>query len=128
MRPNLVIEPHPSSYEGEPFLTLVKFLDSHHLCIINNMDKRILSAYVLDFCSPHGIDPFEVMAHARDWFESPDNYHMPFSFYLSKIGYEGAHAIYHEFQLNHIARIVGPIAEYELREVSKIRKRTRRRA
>src|SRR5699024_2779562 len=128
MKPELIIESHPQSYDDEPFLTLVKFRDTNHLCIVDNIDKRTLGAFVLDFCSPVDLDPNIIIEHARTWFKSSDYYHMPFSFYLAKVGYSDATKIYHEFQVNNISRLVGPVSYYELRELKKVRRRTRKRS
>ena len=68
----LVIEEHPSDYEGYPFITLVQYRDEHILTIINNSDDKTVQAYVLDLCGPESVKEELVIAVALQWLEESE--------------------------------------------------------
>lgn len=126
-KPDLIIEPHPQSYEGYPFITLVKFQYDYVLCIVDNVDDKTLKAYVLDECAAVNLNEKAIIQVAEQWYnDKSDRY--PLSIEFSHRGLSPhVSEIFKEFDLNHITRIVGPVPRYEMKEIKNVRRRKKRK-
>ncbi len=122
----LIIEGHPSDYDGYPFITLIEYRDKHLLGIVDNATDKIIRAYILDLCGPEAINEEFVISVASEWYEeSKDRY--PISFEFSKRGMsEPLKNIYKSFAIGFVTRIIGPLPKFEMSEVKSIKRRRKK--
>ena len=122
----LVIEPHPTDYSGYPFITLLQFCQDRILCIIDNTTEKMIKAYVLDFCTPTGVDEEAIIEIAEYWFNNTrDQY--PLSIEFSKRGLSGDFSkIYRNYNIEYITRAIGPVPKYDMGDSIQIRRRRKK--
>lgn len=122
----LIIEQHPKDYNGYEFITLVKYNGQNYLTIVDNIVNEQLIVYVLDFCDSLNINEQEIIVIANDWYENNrDNY--PISIEFSKKGYSANYAkLIRCFPTEYIARIIGPIYQYNMKGPIKIKRRKKK--
>jgi len=120
------IENHPESYQGYPFITLIKFNDEPNLVIVDNVHKKHLDAYCLDLCAPSQIDEKEIIKIANYWYHTSKNEY-PISIEFSKRGLAPlACRIIKSYSVEYITRVIGPVPFFEMRTPTKVRKRKRK--
>ena len=122
----LLIEQHPHSYSGFPFLTFIQFRTEHVLAIVDNVHDNQIQCYVLDYCGPEGVDEVDLMELADNWFHHErDKY--PISISISKQHLEKTFNLVHRtYHVEFITRIVGPLFTYPIDEVRVTRRRKRK--
>jgi hypothetical protein len=122
----LIVEPHPSDYDGYDFITLIRFNDESFLSIIDNVTKKYIYGYVIDYCGPEGFDEETLIQVAFEWFSSNgDRY--PISIEFSKRGLQAeAESILRAFPLDYVTRVIGPLPHFNMGGPSKVRKRKRK--
>lgn len=121
-----IIQTHPTEYTGYPFLTVIQYKNQHIICIIDNVNKKNIKAFVLDLCGPEGVDEELVINIANYWYEFERNRY-PLSIEFSKRGLAGITAkIMKTYTIDSISRIMGPIYVYPTENVIKIKRRKRR--
>jgi hypothetical protein len=122
----LIIEPHPEGYDGYPFITLIQYRNKHNLTIVDNADDKIISAYVLDLCSPVGIDEELVISLATDWYDDKEAKY-PLSIEFSRRGIAGKMAkINRNFTIDYVTRVIGPLPKFNMTEIKSIRRRKKK--
>ncbi len=123
----LIVEPHPSDYNGYRFITLIRYNDDNTLNIVDNIINKQIHTYVLDLCGPEEVNEQEFIKIASQWY-SADNYKQyPLSVEFSRIGYSHiSNKILRVFPVDYITRIIGPITEYPMSGYEKCRKRKKR--
>lgn len=123
----LIVEPHPSSYSGYPFITLIQYNDNKLLSIADNVINGTISAYVLDYCGPSGIKEEALIELAAGWHSSGRYKKVPVSIEISRLGLSHAfNFVYRAFPIDFVSRVIGPLPEYKMSGVSKIRRRKRK--
>lgn len=122
----LIVEPHPSDYNGYPFITLLQYRNSHLLTIIDNITDKHIRSYVLDFCGPSGLDEEYIIQAAIDWYDNnKDDY--PISIALSRQGLSGMFGdIYRTMNIEFVTRVIGPLPRFEMNAVHSIKRRRRK--
>lgn len=122
----LIIEPHPETYVGYPFITLIQFRTDVFMTIVDNYDGKIIKAYVLDTCGPEGIDEETTVNIANEWYNT-NRSRYPISFEFSKRGVSGSLSkIYRTFNVEYVVRVIGPVPRFPMDSVVKIQRRKRR--
>ena len=121
----LIVEPHPDDYDGYPFITLIQYRDKHILTIVDNSDDKIIGAYVLDLCSPVGLDEELIISFVADWYEDKSSVY-PLSIEFSKNGISQRMSdIYRTFNIDFVTRVIGPLPRFNMSEQS-IRRRKKK--
>jgi hypothetical protein len=121
----MIIESHPDTYNGYPFITLVQFNERHLLTIIDNYDKKTIKAYVLDFCEVVQIDELSLIEVANNWFgEGHPTY--PISIEFSKLGLTAeVSKIYRSYAIDSVSRIIGPMSSFDMDHIHKVKRKRR---
>lgn len=122
----ITIEDYPKDYNGYEFLALIKYNGDVNLGIIDNVNKRHISAYCMDLCAPQNIPEFEIIRVANRWFHSNrENY--PISVEFCKSGIESITSkIMKSYSIDYVSRIIGPVFFFEMNNPTKTRKRKRK--
>lgn len=122
----LLIEEHPNSYSGFPFLTFIQFRTEHVLAIVDNVYENQIQCYVLDYCGPEGVDDIKLMELADHWFYNERD-KFPISISLSKqLQDKKFNAVHRTYNAEYITRIVGPLFSYPIDEVRVTKRRKRK--
>ena len=122
----LIVENHPNNYKGYPFVTLIQYRDKHLLGIVDNTTDKMIKAYILDLCGPAHVDEHMVIEIAKEWYENMNDRY-PLSFEFSKRGLsEEVKGIYRSFAVGFVTRVIGPLARFEMNEVTSIKRRRRK--
>lgn len=105
------------------YLTLIEYKKKNHLCIIDNVNKNEISAYVLDFAKAEGIDVDELLSISTRWYyEASEKY--PLSFEFAKRGLSEQMApIRKSFKKDYISRFVGHPFSYNIDKKPKVRRK-----
>lgn len=122
----LIVEPHPETYTGYPFITLIQYKHQHLISIIDNADEKTIKAYVLDLCGPENVDEESIITAAGEWYET--NYtKFPISIEFSKLRMTAETSkILRTFSVDSVTRVIGPIPRFLMDTTSKIKRRKRR--
>lgn len=122
----LIIEAYPKDYSGYPFITLIQYRKQHMLTIVDNVFENIIKAYVLDLCSPEGVDEETIILIATEWYKNSKNL-FPLSIEFSRRGMTAQTSkIYREFNTEFISRIIGPVPKFPISEIKSSKKRRRK--
>lgn len=122
----LIIEDHPESYSGYPFITLIQYRRNHVLAIVDNSDQHNIKSYVLDLCGPEQVDEQKIIEIAAIWYKNHRNDH-PLSVEFSRRGITGeVGKIYRSFNIEFVTRVIGPLPKFEMTETVKIKRRKRK--
>ena len=122
----LIVEEHPDDYDGYEFITLIRYNDDNYLTIVDNMQPKFIDCYVLDFCAGANIEEEFVIKLAHEWYmNSSDKY--PVSIEFSKRGETSkVSRILRSFNIDYVSRVIGPLPNFEMKGVDKVRKRKRK--
>jgi len=122
----LIVENHPESYDGYPFITLIQYRDEEVLGIVDNITDKMVKAYILDLCGPSQVDEESIINVASEWYaKSKDRY--PLSFEFSKLGMsETVRGIYRSYPVGFVTRVIGPLPRFEMGEVKSVKRRRRK--
>lgn len=121
-----ILEQHPGSYTGYPFITLIQYKSQHILSIVDNVFSKNLKAFVIDLCGPAGINEEVIIALASEWYDNSRNRY-PLSFEFSKRGMtQQTSKIYRTYAIESIARVIGPIFCFPMDQIFKVKRRKRR--
>jgi len=122
----LIIEPHPESYSGYPFITLLQYRQQHILTIIDNIDNKSIKAYVLDYCGPERVDEELVIEIAGRWYGKNSELY-PLSFEFSKLGLASeVSRIYKKFNIDFVSRLIGPMVKFPMNDIQSTKRRRRK--
>ena len=123
----LIIENHPSDYNGYEFITLIKFNDESFISIVDNVSKKYIYGYVMDLCGPENFDEQRIIDVAYDWFyTNGDRY--PISLEFSKKGMtQEMSPLIRTFPIDYVTRVIGPLPQFEMDGPIKVRKRKRKK-
>jgi hypothetical protein len=110
----LIVEAHPDDYSGYPFITLLQFCQDRILCIVDNTNDKMIKAYVLDYCTPAGIDEEAIIKIAEEWYNTSRDKH-PLSIEFSMRGLTGEFSnVYRNYNIEYITRVIGPLPKYAM--------------
>lgn len=122
----LIIEPYPKDYTGLPFLTLIQFRKQPMLVIVDNVDAKLIRAYVLDLCGPLHVKEEDVVLVAAEWFDNNRD-KFPLSIEFSRRGMtEETSKIYRTFDVDYVSRVIGPTPEFPMGPVKSVKRRRRK--
>lgn len=122
----LIIEEHPSDYDGYPFITLIQQHASHVLAIIDNVDDKKMRAFVLDLCGPAGVDEERVIGVAAEWYEgSSAQYPISFEFSKRRMSQEVS-VLLRTFNIDFVTRVIGPMPRFPMTSAPTVRRRRRK--
>ena len=122
----LIIEDHPSDYNGYPFITLIQHRNEHVLTIIDNADDKAIRAFVLDLCGPEKVDENQVVRIASEWYYTR-NQRYPLSFEFSRLGLsDQVSKIYRTYNVEFVTRVIGPLPRFAMNEVQSVRRRRKK--
>lgn len=125
-RVSLIVEQHPETYSGYPFITLIQYKSQHVLSIIDNSDNKTIRAFVLDLCGPENVNEERIIAVASEWYEH-DRLKHPISIEFSKRGMTSdVSRIYRTFNTDSIVRVIGPVVNFPMDNIIKVKRRKRR--
>jgi hypothetical protein len=123
----LIVEPHPDTYSGYPFITLVQYRKEHSLTVIDNADDKQIRAYVLDLCSPTGVSEELLITAAHEWFKEPDYGTIPVSMAFARAGLGGQLApVYRTMNTEFVTRVIGPLPMFDMEKVRSVKRRRRK--
>ena len=121
-----ILETHPDTYNGYPFITLLQYKHQHILSIVDNLDNKTMKAFVIDLCGPAGVNEELIITVADEWYEHSRTRY-PISFEFSKQGLtKESSKIYRTYSLESIARVIGPVFIFPMDHVIKVKRRKRR--
>lgn len=123
----LIIEPHPETYSGYPFITLIQYRKEHSLNIVDNSDEKMIRVYVLDLCGPAMVNEELLIAAAHEWYQSDDYGRVPASVAFSKFGVsDEARKIYRTLNTEFVTRVIGPLPSFEMKKIRSTKRRRRK--
>lgn len=123
----LITEPHPTGYEGYPFLTLVRYNDENYLNIIDNVINKQIIGYNLDMCAAANINEMLLVSIAEDWFYGERNKRFPLSVEISKLGLASSLTpILRCYPIEFVSRVIGPLPEYKMGGVYKSKRKKKK--
>lgn len=122
----LIIEEHPTDYDGYPFITLIQQHTSHVLTIVDNVDDKKLRAFVLDLCGPENVDEERIILVAAEWYENARSQY-PISFEFSKRNMsQEVSSLLRTFNIDFVTRVIGPMPKFALSSTASIKRRRRK--
>lgn len=122
----LIVENHPTDYDGYPFITLIQYRDDHVLTIVDNAEQKTIKAFVLDLCGPEGVDEQRLISTASQWYDHNSD-RFPVSFEFSRRSMtEEVSPIYRTFNIEFVTRVIGPLPRFEMSEVKSVKRRKRK--
>lgn len=122
----LIIEDHPSTYNGPPFVTLIQHRNQEVLTIVDNADDKTIKAYVIDLCGPERVNEEQFIKVASAWYYVHKQRY-PLSVEFSRLGLASSFAnIYRTYNTEFVTRVIGPLPKYEMLHVQSIRRRRRK--
>ena len=122
----LIIEPHPTDYDGYPFITLIQHRNQHVLSIIDNASDKIIKAFVLDLCGPEKVDEELIISVAAEWYATGDGKY-PISIEFSKRGLANETSrILRSYNVDFVTRVIGPLPKFPMDEVRSVKRRRRK--
>lgn len=122
----LIIEPHPDDYDGYPFVTLIQYREKHFLTVVDNATDNEIGAFVLDMCSPEGLNEEIIITVIADWYESNKSRY-PLSVEFSKRGIaQELSRIYQIYNIDFVTRVIGPLPRFNMTETKTIRRRKKK--
>lgn len=121
-----ILEDHPETYNGYPFITLIQYKQQHILSIVDNLDTKNLKGFVIDLCGPSEVDEQLIISVADHWYDT-NRTRYPLSFEFSKRGLtKESSKIYRTYSIESITRVIGPVYVFPMDDVQKIKRRKRR--
>lgn len=122
----LIIEDHPSNYNGYPFITLIQHRNDHVLTIVDNADDKTIKAFVLDLCGPEKVNENKIVRIASEWYFTRKQRY-PISFEFSKIGIsDEVSKIYRTYNVEFVTRVIGPLPKFLMDDVQSVRRRRKK--
>ena len=122
----LILESHPDTYTGYPFITLIQYRQSHVLTIIDNSDDKRINAFVLDYCGPEKVNEELIISAAEFWYDNSSGRY-PISFEFSKLNMTAETSkIFKSFNTDYVSRIIGPLPCFPMNESGKVKRRRRK--
>lgn len=122
----LSVENHPEDYNGYPFITLIRYDGENIFCIVDNANEKTINAFVLDLCKPEKIEEDELISIAFEWYTTSRRSY-PLSIEFAKRNCAFAYnRIYRTYNIDFVARVVGPLPHYEMFEVASIRRKRKK--
>lgn len=123
----LIVEDHPDTYNGYPFITLIQYRKDHNLTVVDNVNDKIIKSYVLDLCGPSNINEEEIINIANEWWHTKKD-RFPLSFEFSRLGLTNTVSlIYRTFNIEYVTRVIGPLPKYEMNETHSVRRRKKKK-
>lgn len=122
----LIIEPHPASYTGLPFITLIQYKQTPLLTVVDNASSDYIYAYVLDMCGPEGIQERTLLDPIIDWYNNSGRGY-PVSIEFARRGLTPTTSkLYKAINVELISRVIGPVPLYDVTEVKSVKRRRRK--
>ena len=122
----LIVEDHPSEYDGYPFITLIQYRNEHVLTIVDNVTNKHIKLFVLDLCGPDGVNEENVISVASEWYNTSSERY-PLSFEFSRRGLsEATGRIYRSFNIEFVTRVIGPMPKFNMNEGQSVKRRRRK--
>lgn len=126
VEPDLVAELHPKDYSSFPFITLIQYRKAPMVCLVDNVRKGNIHAYVLDLCGPAKVDEDIMLNIAQEWHaKSKDKY--PLSVEFSRRGFTiMTGRVYRTLDVASVSDVVGPMPAFPMDAVSNPKRRRRK--
>jgi hypothetical protein len=122
----LVVESHPASYAGYPFITLIQYRNQHFLTIVDNADDECIKAFVLDMCGPEKVNEEVIIEVAAHWYKNNGTKY-PISIEFSRLGLTtNLSKIYRTYNIEFVSRIIGPVPRFDMTNVKSVKRRRRK--
>lgn len=122
----LIIEDHPKDYTGHPFITLIEYNGEKFLTIIDNYNKKTVSAYILDSCDIKKVSIVKLLDVVEKWFND-DEKQYPVSIEFARLGLlEEFGSVNQQFTTGYVTRVIGPFPQYDMGRPSKVKKRKKK--
>lgn len=122
----LIIEPHPESYEGYEFITLIQYKEKSFLTIVNNATDKTVESYVLDLCGPEGINEEMIISIVAEWYDDEEKqYPVSIEFSRRNIVNETSR-IFRTYNIDFITRVIGPLPKYNMTENISVKRKRKR--
>lgn len=123
----LITEPHPESYDGYPFITLIRYNDENYLNIVDNVVNKQIVAYNLDMCKAANVDEWTLVGITKDWFYNERHKKHPLSVEFSRLGLATQlRPILRCYPVEFVTRVIGPLPEYQMGGVFKSKKKKKK--
>lgn len=125
----LIIEPHPTTYKGYPFITLIQYRKEHSLNIVDNSNDKTIRAYVLDLCGPADVSEELLITAAHEWYQSEDYGKVPISIAFARAGIVGeVSRVYRSLNTEFVTRVIGPLPSFDMLKTRSTKRRRRKPA
>lgn len=122
----LIVEEHPDSYQGYPFITLIQYRKQFVLTIVDNSDEASIRGYVLDLCGPEQVNEELLLTVASEWYDSRKGAY-PVSVEFSRKGIaRETSKLYRTYSIEFVTRVIGPLPRFEMTEIQRVKRRKRR--
>lgn len=122
----LIAEPHPPEYDGYQFITLLRYNEKNYISIVDNVDNKEITAYILDYCDSINFPEERILQIAAHWYEKDCRH--PISIEFSRLDVsEEISNIVRTFPVDYVTRVIGPMFKFPMEGPSKIKKRKRKR-
>lgn len=123
---SIIVEQHPSEYNGYPFISLLQYKQSPIITIIDNIDEKNIKAYVLDLCNTEYVDEQVIIDVANEWYENNSN-NYPISVEFGKRNLSSISSkLLKIYNQEVITRIIGPVFYFPVNSIVQIKRRKRR--
>lgn len=122
----LIIEKHPETYTGLPYITLIEYRKSLLLCVVDNTTDSHIHAYVLDLCGPENVSEIQLLEVVENWHQDKDKQY-PVSIEFSRHGLTTAVTkVYKSLNIEFVSRVIGPAPEFDMAGSKRVVKRKRK--
>jgi hypothetical protein len=123
----LIVEPHPETYTGYPFITLIQYRKRHSLNIVDNSDDKAIRAYVLDLCGPADVNEELLITAAHEWSQSEECGTVPISIAFARLGIAGETSkVYRSLNTEFVTRVIGPLPKFDIEQTRSVKRRRRK--
>lgn len=108
----LIVESHPESYTGSPFLTLIQYNTTTDLVVVDNYVNGTIRAYALDYCDTVNLDIEKILDVADNWYHN-NRQNYPISVEFGKLGIaQPTSMLLRIYNADYIQRIIGPVPRF----------------
>jgi hypothetical protein len=119
--PDLIVETPQISTSDFAFLSVIEYLQTKYLVIIDNMIDNMIYAYVLDEAIQRKMNLEVLLPKIAVWAENPIE---PLSFLFARLGVANETSlIYRSFEVTGVTRLIGSSYKFNMAPSSKIKRR-----
>jgi len=120
--PPLIVEPVDAS-DNCSFITMIEHKKKRYTCVVDNLTRDEVRAFVLEFAEPSGVSIDEFMTVAIKWFYSAAKTR-PLSMEIASLGLtEKLSPMLRSFDVESITRFVGQAFTFDIGAPTRVKRR-----